>query len=57
MKYMDCKQNAGGITDGDTALSLLEMRDHSIALYCVIMCCNWAGREAFDYPDHVLIRG
>ena len=54
---MENNRNTGGIMDGGTALSLLEMRDHSIALCCVIMCCNWAGREAFDYPDHVLIRG
>ena len=27
------------------------MRDHLIALYWVIMCCDWENGEALDCPD------
>jgi len=51
IKYMEDNRNTGGIMDEGTALSLLEMRDHLISLYWVIMCCGWAGRGALDCPD------
>ena len=40
---MEYNRNTGGIKDGGTALYLLEIRDHSIALYWLIVCCSWAG--------------
>jgi len=39
-----------GKCGGDTVMFLLEMHDHSIALYWVIMCCDWAG-GAFACPN------
>jgi len=31
-------------------MSLLEMWDHSIALYWMIICCGWVGGGALDCP-------
>jgi len=37
--------------DRGNAMSSLKMRDHSITLYWVIMCCDWVGSGVFDCPD------
>jgi len=48
---MEYNRNTGGIMDEGIVMSLLEMRDHSITLYLVIMCYGWADDGAFDYPN------
>jgi len=45
---MEYNRNTGSIMDEGTALSFLEMLDHSIALYLVTMCCGWAGGRALS---------